>query len=70
VKRELIVSVGTRRLRSNVGVGETRGDKAVSDALLHARWITAREPVASRGVHDLGEGKALKGKFRNGWGMK
>jgi len=42
VKRELIVSVGTRRLRLNVGVGEIRGDKAASDALLHARWITAR----------------------------
>jgi hypothetical protein len=26
-----------------------------------ARWITAREPVASRGAHDLHEGKALKG---------
>jgi len=70
VKRELIVSVGTRRLRLNVGVGEIRGDKAAGGALLHTRWITARELVASRGVHDLCEGKALKGKFRNGWGMK
>jgi hypothetical protein len=26
-----------------------------------ALWITAREPVASRGVHDLREGKTLKG---------
>jgi len=59
VKRELIVSVGTRQLRLNVGVGEIRGDKAAGDALLHARWTTAREPVASRGVHDLSEGKAL-----------
>jgi hypothetical protein len=59
VKRELIVSVGTRQLRLNVGVGENRGDKTVSDALLHTRWITARESVASRGVHDLCEGKAL-----------
>jgi hypothetical protein len=25
-----------------------------------ARWITARKPVASEGVHDLREGKALK----------
>jgi hypothetical protein len=25
-----------------------------------AQWITAREPVASRGAHDLHEGKALK----------
>jgi hypothetical protein len=60
VKREPIVSVGTRRLRSNVGVGEIRGDKAGSDAFLHTRWITVREPVASRGAHDLCEGKALE----------
>jgi hypothetical protein len=62
VKRELIVSVETRRLRLNVGVGEIRGDKAASDALLHTRWITAWEPVASKGVHDLCEGKALERK--------
>lgn len=70
MKREFIVSVGTRQLRLNVGVGEIRGNKTVSDALSHTRWMTARELVASRGVHDLCEGKALKGKFRNGWGMK
>jgi len=66
VEREFIVSVGTRQLRLNVGVGEIRGDKAAGDALLRARWITARELVASREDHDLCEGKALKGKFRNG----
>jgi len=70
VKREPLVSVGTRQLRLNVGVGEIRGNKTVSDALLHTRWITAGELVASRGVHDLCEGKALEGKFRNGWGVK
>ena len=43
----------------SVGVGEIRGDKAASDALLHTRWITAGEPVALRGVHDLREGKTL-----------
>lgn len=64
VKRELIVSVETRRLRLNVGVGEIRGDKAASDALLHTRWITVREPVASRGAHDLCEGKALERKVQ------
>jgi len=70
VKREPIVLVGTRRLRLNVGVGEIRGYKAVSDALRHTWWITAWKPVASRGVHDLCEGKALERKFRNGWGVK
>jgi hypothetical protein len=33
--------------------------------------MTAREPVASRGVHDLCEGKALKERQpRNGCGTK
>lgn len=34
----------------------TRSPVVRSEAL----WITAREPVAPRGVHDLDEGKALK----------
>ena len=53
-----------------MGVREIRGNKTAGDALLHARWITAWELVASRGDHDLCEGKALEGKFRNGLGVK
>jgi len=37
VERELIVAGGTRQPRENVGVGETRGDKA--KAVRHGRWV-------------------------------
>jgi hypothetical protein len=43
-----------------VGVGETGGEKVEPKRGPERRWITAREPVASRGVHDLCEGKALE----------
>jgi hypothetical protein len=43
-----------------VGVGETRGNKTIGDALFAHRSITVRELVTSRGEHDLCEGKALE----------
>jgi hypothetical protein len=59
VKREPIVSGGSRQLRESVGVGETRGNKTA--VVRHARgWITARELVALRGARGPCEGKALK----------
>jgi hypothetical protein len=70
VKRGPIVLVGIQATALNVGVGEIQGNKATSDALLHTRWITARELVTSREEHDPCEGKALEGKFTNGWGVK
>jgi hypothetical protein len=60
-KGKPIAAGGTRQLRESVGVGETGGEKAAEERRPARRWMTAREPVASRGVHDRCEGKALKG---------
>jgi hypothetical protein len=43
-----------------VGVGETGDEKVEPGCGPEGRWITAREPVASREAHDLCEGKTLK----------
>jgi hypothetical protein len=61
-EREPIVAGGTRQLRASAGVGETGGDKTAVIGVTARRWMTAREQVASRGDHDLCEGKALKGE--------
>jgi hypothetical protein len=61
VKREPIVLGGSRRPRSNVGVGETGGDKVAGDASPGTVDDCKGAEAASKGARDLGEGKALKG---------
>jgi len=60
VKREPIVLGGSRRLRSNAGVGETGGDKVAGDASPGTVDNCKGAQAASEGARDLGEGKALK----------
>jgi hypothetical protein len=61
-EREPIVDWGTRQPHpSGASVGETDDERSRRSSLQERLWITAREPVASGEVHDLCEGKALKG---------
>ena len=60
MKREPIALGGVRRLRANVGVGETEGNKVADDASPGTVDNCKGAQAASEGARDLGEGKALK----------